>query len=92
MRYFNSLETVFSCDDANLLIISLAQALDSIKKSVPKKSAGKDKEKSKAKPVSGFSQDDAKRLEKEVILDKLSCTPIKKSHHSFVLILVHFTD
>nr|GEW70990.1 ribosome recycling factor [Tanacetum cinerariifolium] len=42
------------------------QALDSIKKSLPKKDKGKDKEKGKAKPVAGFSADDAKRLEKEV--------------------------
>lgn len=42
------------------------KALDSIKKSLPKKDKGKDKEKGKAKPVAGFSADDAKRLEKEV--------------------------
>ncbi|KAJ0753399.1 putative ribosome recycling factor, RRF superfamily [Helianthus annuus] len=42
------------------------KALDTIKKSVPKKSEGKDKDKNKAKAVSGFSADDAKRLEKEV--------------------------
>ncbi|KAK9067364.1 hypothetical protein SSX86_014691 [Deinandra increscens subsp. villosa] len=42
------------------------KALDSIKKSVPKKSEGKDKEKGKSKAVSGFSADDAKRLEKEI--------------------------
>ncbi|XP_076949572.1 uncharacterized protein LOC143622264 [Bidens hawaiensis] len=42
------------------------KALDTIKKSLPKKSEGKDKEKNKAKAVSGFSADDAKRLEKEI--------------------------
>ncbi|XP_076912531.1 uncharacterized protein LOC143570893 isoform X2 [Bidens hawaiensis] len=42
------------------------KALDTIKKSLPKKSEGKDKEKNKAKTVSGFSADDAKRLEKEI--------------------------
>ena len=53
------------------VILFLVQALDSIKKSLPKKDKGKDKEKGKAKPVAGFSADDAKRLEKEVILDKI---------------------
>ncbi|KAL8231634.1 hypothetical protein R6Q57_001412 [Mikania cordata] len=42
------------------------KALDTIKKSMAKKSDGKDKEKNKAKSVSGFAADDAKRLEKEV--------------------------
>ncbi|KAK1432695.1 hypothetical protein QVD17_09593 [Tagetes erecta] len=42
------------------------KALDTIKKSLPKKSEGKDKDKGKAKPVSGFSADEAKRLEKEI--------------------------
>ncbi|KVH92778.1 uncharacterized protein LOC112515964 [Cynara cardunculus var. scolymus] len=56
-----------SSEDAKQRIRRARQkALDTIKKSVPKKSEGKDKGKSKAKVVSGFSADDAKRLEKEV--------------------------
>lgn len=52
-----------SSEDAKQRIRRARQkALDTIKKSVPKKSEGK----SKAKAVSGFSADDAKRLEKEV--------------------------
>ncbi|XP_023772902.1 uncharacterized protein LOC111921545 isoform X2 [Lactuca sativa] len=60
-----------SCEDAKQRVRRARQkAFDSIKKSLPKKSEGKnkgkDKENIKAKTVSGFSSDDAKRLEKEV--------------------------
>lgn len=60
-----------SSEDAKQRIRRARQkAFDSIKKSLPKKSEGKskgkDKENTKAKTVSGFSADDAKRLEKEV--------------------------
>ncbi|KAJ9562483.1 LOW QUALITY PROTEIN: hypothetical protein OSB04_007643 [Centaurea solstitialis] len=66
-----------SSEDAKQRIRRARQkALDTIKKSVPKKSEGKDKGKSKAKAVSGFSADDAKRLEKEVMLDKRTFSKI----------------